>query len=300
MLLIPTCSEDITTDMLMPYLGGIDVFRFNIDKWNEYAWDFSPAGFEVYSPDGKVLNGSNLKLVYMRKPMFFDLIDVPKNGCLANWCRKEIERLWQDIYYDMAAKGRVALVHPSKAKWYKHTQMSLAQKFFKVPEWHIARGHIPDAVKDGEWVVKSLTQELIGEGKVFICKRADIRKLDPYYPWFLQRRIQADYDITTLYVNGKLFSFRLDRSKLTRDDCRLETPNLTWEKCSLSPRDETAVKNFMRETGFDFGRFDFLRAGNDLYFLELNPNGQWAWLDLEHKYGIFECVADEIKRSYAR
>ena len=59
-------------------------------------------------------------------------------------------------------------------------------------------------------------------------------------------------------------------------------------------------KIFMRETGFEFGRFDFLRKEKTLYFLELNPNGQWAWLDLEYKNGIFECIANEIKRVYKR
>lgn len=56
----------------------------------------------------------------------------------------------------------------------------------------------------------------------------------------------------------------------------------------------------MQETGFEFGRFDFLRKGETLYFLELNPNGQWAWLDLEYKNGIFECIANEIKKVYKR
>ena len=150
MLLIPTCSEDVTTDMLLPLLGGIDVFRFNIDKWNEYAWEFSNAGIFAQSPDGKILADNKLKCVYMRKPIFFDAIDVPANGCLENWCREEVVRLWQDLFYDMAARSRAALVFPAKSKWYKHTQMALASKYFKVPEWKIIRGFLPEALKSGK------------------------------------------------------------------------------------------------------------------------------------------------------
>ena len=40
MLLIITCTEDVTCDMLIPFLDGMNVFRFNIDKWNEYIWGF--------------------------------------------------------------------------------------------------------------------------------------------------------------------------------------------------------------------------------------------------------------------
>ena len=298
MLLIITCTEDVTTEMLVPFLDGIEVFRFNIDKWNEYAWDFSDNGFEVLSPDGKRLTQENLKLVYLRKPIFFNTIDVPKTGCLENWCRKEVERLWQDLYYDMASKGKAVLVKPAKAKWYKHTQMTLAQKYFPVPEWHIIRGHTPDYLKSGNWVIKSLTQEMIGEGKLFTVKSVDTSKLDPYYPWFYQRKLDAQFDITTLYVNGKTFSFQLDRSLLTKEDCRQETPFLKWEKCNLTAQEENAIASFMKDTGFEFGRFDFMRKDGVLYFLELNPNGMWAWLDLEFKNGIFECIAHEIKKAY--
>ena len=61
MLLIITCTEDVTSDMLIPFLDGVNVFRFNIDKWNEYIWDFSSRGFKVLSPNGKVLTSENIK-----------------------------------------------------------------------------------------------------------------------------------------------------------------------------------------------------------------------------------------------
>lgn len=298
MLLIITCSADTTTDMLMPLLKGINVFRFNIDKWDEYRWDFSSKGFNVESSDGNTLTNDNIRCVYLRKAVFIDPIDVPKEGCLENWMRGEIERLWKDLYYDMAAKNKAILVKPAKSRWDKYTQMTLAQKYFNVPEWHIIRGKIPEETKNGEWITKSLTQEQIGKGKTFITKKVDTRKINLYYQWLLQRRIKADYDVTSLYVKGKIFSFQLDRSRLTHDDCRVETPFLNWDKCELSREEEKSIEAFMNDTGFEFGRFDFLRKGNDLYFLELNPNGIWAWLDLEYKNGIFECVTNEIKTAY--
>ena len=91
MLLIITCSQDATTDMLLPFLDGIDVFRFDINKWNEYAWDFSSDGFVVQAPDGKQMRESDLKCVYLRKPMFLDSIDVPADGCLTGRAPKSSE-----------------------------------------------------------------------------------------------------------------------------------------------------------------------------------------------------------------
>ena len=126
MLLVITCTEDVTTNMLMPFLDGVNVFRFNINKWNEYIWDFSDKGFKVLSPDGNLLTSNNIKCVYLRKPLFLEDIDIPKEGCLDNWLRSEVECLWKDVYYDMANRGKTILVHPRNG-WRKHTQMTIAK-----------------------------------------------------------------------------------------------------------------------------------------------------------------------------
>jgi D-alanine-D-alanine ligase-like ATP-grasp enzyme len=55
----------------------------------------------------------------------------------------------------------------------------------------------------------------------------------------------------------------------------------------------------MDETGYRFGRFDFIRKDGELWFLELNPNGQWAWLDEKNEHGLVSMVADAIKREDA-
>ena len=62
-----------------------------------------------------------------------------------------------------------------------------------------------------------------------------------------------------------------------------------------APDDERAIRGFMDETGYRFGRFDFIRKDGELWFLELNPNGQWAWLDEKNEHGLVTLVANAIK-----
>jgi len=33
---------------------------------------------------------------------------------------------------------------------------------------------------------------------------------------------------------------------------------------------------------------------NKLYFLEVNPNGQWAWLDINEDTGLFSAVINQL------
>lgn len=39
-----------------------------------------------------------------------------------------------------------------------------------------------------------------------------------------------------------------------------------------------------------YGAFDFIRRGNDFYFLEVNPGGQWIWMsDEERGLPLLDC-----------
>lgn len=299
MLAIITCSEDVTTDMLLPFLSEIEVFRFDINRWQEYAWDFSPSGFEVESECGQYFNSDILKQIYLRKPIFFSPLNIPAEGSFENWCRCEIERIWRDLYYEYCEKGKAVLVHPGNGKWYKPAQMRLAQKYFKVPEWHILMRSIPASLGNGDWVAKTLTQEKIGDNRMLFVKKVDVRKLNLNFPWFLQRKVDAEFDVTVLYVNGHLFAFELERALFDGEDCRMSLQNSRlWRKSELTALETKSVLSFMNDTGLSFGRLDFLRTGGELHFLELNPNGQWAWLDEKYENGVFQCVADEILKAY--
>lgn len=51
----------------------------------------------------------------------------------------------------------------------------------------------------------------------------------------------------------------------------------------------------MEATSLEFGRLDFLKDQRGrLWFLEVNPNGQFAWLDTEGRFGVLDAVARAI------
>ena len=114
------------------------------------------------------------------------------------------------------------------------------------------------------------------------------------------RGVDADADVTVVYVAGKCFAFRLERESFEGVDWRKHINNqkLVWCRCPLAAADEIAIKSFMREARLDFGRFDFLLDGETLHFLEVNPNGQWAWLDENGKEGVFDAVVEELTNGW--
>ena len=88
MIFIATCSQDVTSGIVMRELDANDVLRFNIDKPEDFAWDFNADGFCVLDKvSGKKITHKTLTSFYLRKPMYFDYIDIPRYGCIENWRR---------------------------------------------------------------------------------------------------------------------------------------------------------------------------------------------------------------------
>lgn len=298
MIFISTCSQDTTTDIVMKEFGSDDILRFNIDKPNDFTWDFHRSGFQIADKaNGREITDKTLTSFYLRKPMYFDLIDIPKYGCVENWRREETDELFNDFFRECQSRGLVALVRSQNNKYGKLRQLLIADKYFYVAPWHFFHGFMPDELKTGRWVAKSLTGTAIGKDKMFLVREVDPATLDLSYPWFVQERIEGDEEVTVVYVDGNTYAANAPRSSFSTEDSRkslMENPT-SWPRCELSPEEEHAIKGFMDETGYRFGRFDFIRKDGELWFLELNPNGQWAWLDEKNEHGLVSMVADAIK-----
>lgn len=298
MIFICTCSQDGTVDLLRPFLGNSRVFRFDIDRPEDFAWDFSWRGFVISNLQEKTsIDSDSLSSFYLRKPMYITHFDIPSDGCLANWCREETDELFEDFFRDCESRGLTTIIRSRNAHFGKLRQMQTARKHFKVARWHIFHGILPDELKNGRWVVKALTGTAIGKGKSLFVKEVDPSKLDLSYPWFLQEKIDGEDEVTVVYLEGRSFAYSYPRSAVkSSDDVRLATledPS-PWKPCELSPTEESAIQAFMSETGYRFGRFDFIRKDGELWFLELNPNGQWAWLDPDDTDGLISSIASAI------
>lgn len=298
MVFICTCSQDTTTDILSPFLTDLPTFRFNIDKPEDYTWEFCRHGFAIRNvKTGASITSRTLSSFYLRKPIYFEGLDVPKEGSLADWCRKETDELFKDLYREYEANDQTVLVHSRNAQYGKLRQMRVAESYFKVADWHLFHGTLPHELTTGRWVAKSLTGTPIGKGKMFFVKEVNPTRLDLGYPWFLQKKIIGEAELTVVYINGRLFAYRYPRSAI--NDCEdvrkatLEDAS-KWIECELSQSERNSIRGFMAETGYSFGRFDFIRKDGELWFLEMNPNGQWAWLDEKNENGLISAIAEEI------
>jgi hypothetical protein len=300
MLLIFTNSVDGTSDEIVRRIRPDRVFRFNIDLWRDYEIRVDPTGFSLSDPAGRLCTSGDVRAAYLRKPTFDDLIDVPAGGCPEAWLRAQISYLTQELFNWCRDAGLVRLVEKgAQQRFGKFCQMWLARKYFLVPAWLFVKtnGQIAFAEKA---ISKPLVPDFVCEHRMFYTTRVSSEMLDRTYPWLLQEEVHADADVTVVYVAGRCFCFSLDRSSFDGVDWRrqINKQELNWRRWSCEPAIERSICNFMQEAGLEFGRLDFLLEGRCLRFLEVNPNGQWAWLDLDGTHGVFDAVVNELSRDW--
>ena len=156
-------SASERANIVMKELDSNNVIRFNIDNPEVFAWDFHRNGFRIADKiNDKEVSEKSLTSFYLRKPMYFDLIDVPRHGCMENWRREETDELMRDFFRECQSRNLVALIRSQDNKYGKLRQLLAAEKHFRVAHWHFFHGELPDELKRGRWVVKSMTQTMIG------------------------------------------------------------------------------------------------------------------------------------------
>jgi glutathione synthase/RimK-type ligase-like ATP-grasp enzyme len=115
-------------------------------------------------------------------------------------------------------------------------------------------------------------------------------------PAIYQELIEKRCDVRVTYVGGLLFVAEIDSQtdlQAKIDWRRTINPELPHHPARLPTVVEDQVRTLMGHLGLEFGALDFIRTLDDDYiFLEVNPNGQWLWLEDLLKFPISAAIAD--------
>ena len=297
LLLIITTSYDATVDFLVPLLPPDEVFRFNTDLFQQYKFRFDASGFTLTDPSGRSCSSHQTFKAYWRWP------DWPvARGAEERYVQAELRYLLSEMTNLLWADSKFVLVEPGAPRRSgKLLQLMRAAEFFNVPPFRISLNTQHPAGDELE-VVKSLAKRL-PNGRFIFSTPVDPSRLAPNLPWFVQSYIEADFDITVVVVRDQPFAFKLPRDFLDRSiDWRAITDREEcWQPFELSSSISDGILGYMQAMRLDFGRLDFLMGSDgEMYFCEVNPNPQYAWLDYDREYGLVRAVLDEISPATPR
>lgn len=106
-----------------------------------------------------------------------------------------------------------------------------------------------------------------------------------------QEWIDKDHEVRLTVVGDRYFAARLTgRSADARVDWRADYDAVDYAVAEVPGSVRAAVRAMLADLGLRFAAMDFVvRPDGRWYFLDLNPNGQWGWI--EHHTGLPICAA---------
>ncbi len=118
-----------------------------------------------------------------------------------------------------------------------------------------------------------------------------------FTPCFAQEKLEIKYEVRVVMFGSKAYAFRLIPQSQVDDLKQLTLDKIKHEVCSIDKKTTAALIALMKHFRLEFSAVDFAVTKNDtLVFLELNPNGQWLWLqymtnfDLTNPFIDFLCL----------
>lgn len=104
-------------------------------------------------------------------------------------------------------------------------------------------------------------------------------------PAIAQQALRDKIDMRITVVGDEVFAVRiLKNSRGIEGDWRV-TPKdqLSYNSFRLPLADEDRCREFARRMGLAFAAIDLVETEEGLFFIEVNPTGEWSWLVAEDR-----------------
>lgn len=115
-------------------------------------------------------------------------------------------------------------------------------------------------------------------------------------PTIYQELLPKTYDIRVTIVGRKLFAVSIDSQSdpdAVIDWRKTENPLLPHAPIELPELLQRSLLELMSRLSLAYGAIDLVRTPDGRYvFLEINPNGQWLWIDEMLSLGISHSIAE--------
>jgi len=290
-LLIITDSQDPTVNLLEPKLSS-DFIRINVDESNSWSFKYVNGVWSIHiDTKSHVIAGETC--CWWWKPIFSENPD-------EYYRDSEVEYIVREIYSQASRLGRVVGNPPYFHQILgKMAILDAAKKFLKTPISNCSFNAEIPLIDDA--IVKSLSSAQLSDENVLYTTRVDTQLLEfRGNAWFAQEFVRAESDVTIQIVGSSLYAFERPRGSDTVDWRKEQLQDVgksVWKPIVLSENEAKSVKGFTSHIRVEWGRLDLLRnMEGDLVFLEFNANGQFAFLDLDDKYGLLTNVSTYLNQ----
>jgi hypothetical protein len=293
---------------------GVPCFRLNTDHFHEdyrIAMADEPTGTIRIADrwDRACAFPHDVRSVWMRKPED----PLPPPGIEDEGVRSFVRDEWREMMGFLPVDDRVVWVNnPDENRRHqrKFPQLRLAQHVgLRVP-----RSIITNDPDEAQSFFASCPQGVICkpmlmgshyvEGEHYVAYTRTVppaefgalKETVSLCPTYLQERIAKDHELRVTIIGERLFACRIDSQAVAgaeQDWRAVDSHKLPHKMVDLPPDVDRALRDYLNACGLLFGAFDLIvtPAGEHI-FLELNPNGQWYWIELSTGAPMADAMAE--------
>lgn len=312
MILILSNKWDLTVDLVIRELRKRQrpFIRLNTEDLPLCEATVSLPGGEILVADGRrdLSLSDGVRVIWNRRPgRPFD--DVPRHKQPPRPIQRFVSDQWLSWLEATQLLENVEWInhpHANAVMESKIRQLSIAvEAGFLIPPTLVTND--PKAVARfltayrGRVVAKALYSPLIelDGGELFIFANR-ISELDPgadaeirVSPSIFQKALEPKLDYRVTVIGDEVFAARIEgKGKEVPLDWRTEEEGLSFTRCSLPSEVEERCRGYVRRNNLVFGAIDLVECEEEFYFLEINPNGEWGWLEKTHGIPISRALCD--------
>ncbi|TSC78758.1 MAG: RimK domain-containing protein ATP-grasp [Parcubacteria group bacterium Gr01-1014_33] len=315
MILLITRKDDIHADLVVKNLVELKAkfFRLNTDYLSDYEISLSlNSGYIRHPVTKRSVNLSEVKSIWIRRRSLPEKIKDVKEE-FRSFCEEEWLRFYQNIWSVLEDRFWISPPYAIDATRSKMKQLIIARDIgFLVPETIITNS-IDEVIelqrKFSVCIYKPHDGGALSTGSdqmiytniidTILEKSEELTESLKICPGIFQPYIEKDYELRINVVGNKVFAAKIDsqKSDKTRIDWRrYDFKNVPHSIYHLPPEEENKCISLLEKLGLQFGAIDMIVTSAKKYiFLEINANGQWAWIQLLTK----QLISFEIARLLA-
>ncbi|MCC3217852.1 grasp-with-spasm system ATP-grasp peptide maturase [Chryseobacterium sp. X308] len=208
---------------------------------------------------------------------------------------------WLEDYIIKTLESKRHINTQTNAHVNKLVVLEVAKKIgLEVPDYFLAEN--TDDIILEQTIVKSITGnvilESINKNEDGVMYTTTIKETEEknFFISFFQKKIDKDFEIRSFYLNGTFNSMAIfsQNDEQTKTDLRkynMEKPNRNVPY-NLPKAVEEKAQLLMTALDLNSGSIDFIKSGNNYYFLEVNPIGQFGNVSTDCNYSLERKIAE--------
>lgn len=317
MILVITSAEDVHADFVIPKLHnlGVEVCRFHPNNFlseNKLSFSFQDEiAWNLTTLNNEFIDFSEISAIYYRKPFPPKSLDSTVSE-MQEFCEAE------SGYFIKSFLDYLSSL--TNAKWINNYQkIRLAEN--KPLQFRIAKSlglTLPKTIitnnpslaydfylgQSKDIVLKALVGKGLPNKKLFYTTRLgeNLKKNDfdsvKTTATYFQEFIEKAYDIRIVIVESSIFSVKIESQEFTESSTDFRATDNKKLKHSIielpSPLKERLLK-LVESFGLVHAEIDMCVTKDGQYiFFEINPNGQWLWLELQTDIKISDAFVNAL------